>query len=159
MKKYKDYQPTCFDPIGAFIQDERREWFVFPCSQTRDSNNFDKSNFNAALRELGGESATVEVHRFGHWGPGWFEIILINPDSPQIEIAHRLITDLENYPLLDEDDYYERQYQLACDTWEHMSIKERVEACKRFDIPFYEARHDYLPRSDDGSLFDYLTQD
>ena len=36
----------------------------------------DEGLLTATLRRLGGESTTVQVHRFNHWACGWFEIIL-----------------------------------------------------------------------------------
>jgi hypothetical protein len=105
---YREYRPTQFDHNIPF-QDERDEWIVAPVMRTRDSNVFEESNFQAALKILGGESETVEVHRFGHWGPGWFEIIIVHPGRvDQVEEMQRR---LENYPVLDEEDLSMREHE------------------------------------------------
>lgn len=145
---YSNYQPTGFDPkgIGFDEDDDRQNWLVFPCSRTRDSGPLVESNFHSALKALGGEGEAVEVHRFGHWGPGWFELILFNPshDDTVIEAAD-LIRGLDNYPVIDEMDYCEREHEEACEIWEHASLRDRIYYCQRAGISFLAARRDTLP--------------
>lgn len=117
MTKYAEFAPTGFDHKGAFLR-EQQDWLVALVTQTRDSGPLDQSNFASFLAALGGESDTVEVHRFGHWGPGWFEIILIDPQSPQVKIAEELEASLENYPVLDEQDFSKREHEEYCESWD-----------------------------------------
>ena len=114
MQRYSEYSPTQFDIRGLGC-DDRQDWLVLGLIRTRDSGPLDESNFASALRILGDESETLEVHRFGHWGPGWFEIILLHPSrqGEGEEIERRL----ENYPVLDDDDFSEREYEAANDIW------------------------------------------
>ena len=155
MQRYSQHRPTGFDRQGAFLPDSQ-QWFVVPVSRTRGSGPLDESNFATALAALGGESDTCEVHRFGHWGPGWYEIILLHPgresEGDEIEAA------LSDYPVLDDEDYSNREYTLACDTWSGMRIKDRIEVCSRFDISIMAARREYMPSDDNGGLLQYLTQ-
>lgn len=116
--RYKDWAPTQFDPKGAFLAD-RMEWVVVPVIRTRDSGPLEESNFAAALKILGGEQEDlVEVHRFGHWANGWFEIILAHPSlEDKVQEIQRC---LENYPVLDESDHCRREeddYQESWDSW------------------------------------------
>lgn len=115
MTPYHEFQPTSFDPKG--LNADRHnigDFLVFPVTQTRDSTILDRSNFAVALEALGGESPDVQVHRFGHWGPGWFELILINPtNADKITIAESLEASLSDYPVLDEMDYYTRRDEAA----------------------------------------------
>ena len=118
MQTLTQHKPTPFDHSAASFfdyGDPRRDWLVLPVSITRDTGAFQKSNFIAALKHMGGESETVEVHRFGHWGPGWYEIIIADPSrAPEVEALYKA---LEDYPLLDEDDYSDRSYSQQCETW------------------------------------------
>ena len=118
MQTLAQHKPTPFDHFAAAFfdaGDPRRDWLVLPVSITRDTGAFQESNFIAALKRLGGESETVEVHRFGHWGPGWYEIILADPSrATEVEALYKA---LEDYPLLDEDDYNERLVDQQCETW------------------------------------------
>ena len=79
-------------------------------SRNRDSEILDESNFESALEMLGGESQDVQIIRYGHWACGWFELIQINPK--RIDLIKKCIEIkelLEQYPVLDDSDYYERE--------------------------------------------------
>jgi len=102
MMRYSEFQPTGFDRKGAFLRD-RQDWIVVPVNQARDSCALERSNFEAALDLLGGESEVVEVHRFDHWGPGWFEIIIVDPNSEKAQVASDIKARLQTYTVLDEE--------------------------------------------------------
>lgn len=86
------------------------DWLVGP-SVGRDSGILAQSNFSAALELLGGEQeGIVEVHRFGHWAGGWFETINVKSDNLKaVKALYDIHIALENYPILDEDDFHERE--------------------------------------------------
>ena len=158
MQTYAKHQPTGFDSTGAFLP-EQQHWLVAPVCQTRDSGPLDQSNFACFLAAVGGESETVEVHRFGHWGPGWYEIIIIDPTNEKaMREAEECEAALADYPVLDESDYSEREYNLAADYWARMRVSDRVECLQRFHGNIFEARHDCLPQSDNGELISYLAE-
>lgn len=152
---YRNWQPTGFDARGLGLSD-RQHWFVLPLIQARDSDALEESNFAVALQRLGGESDTVEVHRFGHWGPGWFEIILVAPNTPQASIAEDIDRALANYPVLDDMDYSEREFEKAAECWERFSLRDRIETCRRFDVSIFAARRDEVPEDSSGSIVSYL---
>lgn len=118
MERYGDFSPTQFD--RHIELDEREDWLVLPVSQTRDSGCLAQSNFDTALEIMGGESDNVEVHRFGHWGPGWFEIIIFNPAVPDLlEKAEDIERCLENYPVLNDEDLSLREQEDARESWDN----------------------------------------
>jgi hypothetical protein len=85
---------------------------VIVYSKSRDSDLMVQSNFDVALDMLGGEGRYVEVHNFGHWGCGWIEAILVNPKSKtKLKKAYAIRKSLEDYPLLDDSDYSERELE------------------------------------------------
>jgi hypothetical protein len=144
MKRYRDFQPTGFDPKGLALYDQQ-DWYVVPnCGRNRDSGP-EESNFFVALKMLGGESETVEVHRFGHWACGWFEIIIVNPDSPQAAIAEDIERCLAEYPLLDDDDFSEREWNEASEYWYRLSLNDRMELCREHGASIFAARRDTIP--------------
>ncbi len=149
MKTYSEYRPTAHDTQGLGLED-RQQWLVVPVSRTRDSEPCEESNFAAALKLLGGESATVEVHRFGHWGPGWYEIILVQPQTSAWCVAQSIEKRLESYSILDEDDLSEREYNAAAELWEQASVSERLGYIKRCGadprVSVFAARRDELPQ-------------
>ena len=134
METYSKFKPTSLDPTG-YILDDRQEWLVVPVSQTRDSGELDQSNFATALKMLGGEGETVEVHRFMHWGPGWFEIIIVDPkDADKVKIAEDIETGLADYPVLNEEDFSQRESEAAWEAWENWGFSEAIDLlCKKYD--------------------------
>lgn len=119
MQKYAEFQPTQFDCRGLGLP-RRQDWLVLEgVVQTRDSGPLAESNFAVALESLGGEGRNVEVHRFNHWGPGWFEIILIRPGSPQVAIAEDIERSLADYPLLDDEDHNRRELEAYYESWDN----------------------------------------
>lgn len=124
MKTYGQWAPTGFDTRGAFLP-EQQDWLVAPVCQTRDSGPLDKSNFQAMLELLGGESETVQVHRFGHWGPGWFEIILIDPkDTAAVKTADDAEASLMDYPALDDEAYSKLEYEEYLESWDYWGRRD-----------------------------------
>jgi hypothetical protein len=119
MEKYGDFRPTAFD-CNIEIED-RSEWSVLPCSITRDSEVLARSNFEVALERIGGESSSVEVHRIGHWGPGWYEIAIVDPHSPAHDIAEKIEAELENYPVLSEEHYSNLELEEFNEHWRYYS--------------------------------------
>ena len=149
METYGNFRPTCFDSRGAFLPD-LRDWYVFPASVTRDSGSLDTSNFETVKEALGKfTEEDVQIHRFGHWGPGWFEIILIRPDSEAASEAASMAAALSDYPILDEEDFSRREWEGAQETWEYMSIRGRYEAWKRTSEYNRDGANVFSIRSDD----------
>lgn len=121
MNPYSQHKPTAFDSHLEITIDDpsesRETWLTLDVTRTRDSGPLAESNFASALAMLGGESDTVEVHRFGHWGPGWYEIILVRPGTEAARIGAEIEALLADYPILNESDYSEREQIAADETW------------------------------------------
>ena len=150
MQRYGDWSPTPMDPKGLNL-DDKQDWFVLPVMRTRDSGPFDESNFEAALELLGGESDTLEVHRFGHWGPGWFEIVIIHP-SREAEAEEKIVNPLANYPLLDDEKNSAKEAELVEQCWDSYGARELVAAlAKNFHLA--EATRDWLRDLPNEALF------
>jgi hypothetical protein len=143
MQTYANYRPTTFDTAGLGL-DDRQDWLVLPVIQTRDSQTLELSNFRSVLESLGGESDMVEVHRFGHWGPGWYEIILVHPSLAQQ--AQEIEGALADYPVFDETDLSQAEIDAEDDAWDgyyRVEFREAIEqefSCELEidDEPLYE---------------------
>jgi hypothetical protein len=99
----------------------------------RDSNHMTESNFETALELLGGESETVQIHRFGSWLCGWFEYLCI--DSTEwidedwrsgaylhnwyFEEAENIEDSLSSYPCLDDEDLSRREIEAFEESYQH----------------------------------------
>lgn len=78
LTRVKDFAPGRYDTKGLALP-HRQDWVVCPIMRTRDDGAEQEGLFASALERLGGESDTVEVHRFRHPGLVWFEVIIVHP--------------------------------------------------------------------------------
>ena len=110
--------------------------------QSRDSDDLEQSNFATMLRDLGGESDVVTVVRESHWAVGWVEWIAIEGDGTEesdkaLKIADDNVARLEQYPVLDESDWGEREMNTANDIWRDCyNEKERVAYIRKHKSQF-----------------------
>lgn len=153
MQTYGEYAPTPFDTKGLALPDQS-SWLVV-IGRNRDSDCLAESNFDCALEMLGGESETVQVHRFGHWACGWLEIILIDPTSAAAEVAADIESSLADYPVLNESDWSEREYNAYGEAWESWGASEfRRELVRKLDLP--EDMENKLDDCDNGKLCEFF---
>ena len=148
MAKYKDFAPTCFDQQGYMLEN-RQDWYVLPVGRNRDSGILTESNFQTATEILGGERTNImEIHRFGHWGIGWFEIIIVNPRAGKtMRKAINIEENLADYPILDESDWSAREWGAMEEGWLNMPLSERMEVCCETNNSIFAARHDSIPEN------------
>lgn len=121
LKPYSEFAPTPFDTQGLALEsrprsESRSTWLVCPVSITRDTDegSLAYSNwiaFGKALDEIDPHGKDHEDHRFGHWGPGWFEILIVRPGSECAKAAEEMADALESYPVLDEMDWSRREFE------------------------------------------------
>lgn len=76
MQRFKDFAK---ETGLSHIVEGRDDWLVPKATRHRGSSPSENASFLRTLKHFGGESATVEVHRFRHWLVGWIEKILISP--------------------------------------------------------------------------------
>ena len=120
------------------------EYYVF-LSRHRDSDLLTESNFDCGLEAIGGESDTVKIVREGHWAVGWIEWIAIHEsDSVAVEKANEILDALADYPVVNETDWSEREYNAACDYWANAYLSERIDLCRDAGASIFAARRDYL---------------
>lgn len=128
------------DYFGA----EWPEYYSAGVGRSRDSDCLEESNFHAMLAGLGGESDTVQVVRESHWAVGWVEWIAIHEsDEKSLRAADAMQEQLEDYPVLDEEDCSQREWDECERVWSDCySASERVRYLRdnRCDTGFRELR-------------------
>lgn len=144
MLTYRDFSPTCFDR-GILFNDDRDSWYVAPVSQTRDSGALERSNFKACEGMLEAAGLVYELHRFGHWGPGWYEILIIKPSDCARAFLEDLEKRLADYPVLDEDGMSEEEAEEAGDTWHFMGMRSRIRMACEAGLSIFSARREDPP--------------
>ena len=123
LRRYAQWAPTNFDCKGAFLHEEEENygtWYVSPCLQTRDSTALEHANYRAVLDALEGvdpERVDHEERRFGHWGPGWYEIILARPDTAAARALEDCARALADYPVLDDELHSRLELEERDATW------------------------------------------
>ena len=116
------------------------EYYVV-VGQHRDSPILDKSNFPMALQRLGGESDTVTIEHAGHWAVGWIENILVHEsDTDAVTEAQSIVDDLAFYPVLDDEDYSQREHDATEKLWGLFGLDERIEYLKEAGASIFAAR-------------------
>jgi hypothetical protein len=147
MQKYKEFSPTAFDSKANYLGDsleDQQDWLIV-LGQNRDSDLVSECNFTLALELLGNENENVQVHRFGHWACGWYEVILVRPDTNEHTIAENIRKNLDDYPILDDDVYSDLLCERVSDYIESMSDWEKQAYID--DVPEIENEND---------IWDYL---
>lgn len=141
LEPWGDFKPTLFDRAGL---NSSPGWFVVPVGRNRDSGPLHNSNFETArdmIRlEYRDDDCGVEfngdgpeegdefgVCSYGHWACGWFELLVVKGGTRAEAAALEIAGKLANYPILDDDDYYTRRWDLAFDYWESLDQEERAE--------------------------------
>ena len=89
-------------------------YLVAPCTQNRDSDTVERSNWDAQLERIpeSEDGESVVVVRENHWAVGWVEWLAILPTATAaVEEASKIVDELENYPILDEDRWSELEFE------------------------------------------------
>lgn len=120
--------PSGFDSRANYCGDIPDDKLLVLVTRNRDSDLLTESNFECALKRLGGESDNVQVIRFGHWACGWWEALCVVEGSTKETLAQKMYKSIKDYPVLDENDYSERESKEADRVWkECYNKKERIE--------------------------------
>lgn len=139
MQKLADLvaNPSGFDSLANYAGDiPEPEWLVV-MTRNRDSDILTESNWDSALAELGGESESVQVFRFGHWGCGWWEALAVKAGTNSEAIGQDIVNRVDSYPVLDEDDFSERESEEANRIWtDCYTIRERIEYIRKHRSQF-----------------------
>lgn len=163
-------QPQMWTRPPNYIGKTWEGWFVF-LDRNRDSQLLTSHNFETALRELETLStddapdgdATVRAVSENHWACGWLEWIAIHEsNAPALAKARELGKRLDDYPILDEESYSERESEAADEIWRGCyNVRERAELLERCGdlergVSIFAARRPYIPEGADG-VRDVLT--
>jgi hypothetical protein len=118
-----------------YIGESYFDYYVL-LSRNRDSGLMEESNFQSALKMLNGESDTVKIIRANHWAVGWIEMILIHEsDKVSVDKGNEIEESLENYPILDEDDFYERESEKETEMYDQIKYDADHGLFAYWDLP------------------------
>ncbi len=126
--------PSGLDSYSNYIGERPSNSLLVVLTRSRESDTLTESNWEVALERLGGESEDVEIHRFGHWACGWWEALAVRKGSEAEKEALEIESELESYPVLNEDHWGEAQSDEAERVWRDcFCAKERIEYLREGD--------------------------
>ena len=99
--------------------------------RSRDSGLLETSNWEVGETEFKQFDSGWEVFGFNHWAVGWIDELMVHENAPEdvLILAANIRGQLENYPILDEEDHSNREYEAAVD-----NITEAYKCLKRLDV-------------------------
>jgi hypothetical protein len=138
MQTYAEFCPTSFD--NHIWLSEREQWIVAPVSINRDTGcPIELSNWESVQSMLDDAGIEYEIHRFGHWANGWFEIILVDPAGAHI--IEGIESRLEDYLILDEDDASSKEWDQRCEDWENYGRADFTNALRKLAGSWFYVRN------------------
>lgn len=132
----------------------------------RESNTLDKSNFIVFHDKLGSlprvsvddtinagsywlkrsflDIDGVQIVRESHPLVGWVEWIAIHEsNTAALELAQKLMEQLESYPVLDEEHWSMMETEVVDNFWKTLPMHERIKVCSDTDESIFAARRDW----------------
>lgn len=116
-----------YNPVGHFCV----------ATKNRGSSLLEECNFASAAARLepfnsddtAHTDQVVYVWKASHWGVGWVEYLMMRPEAspPTQEEVLKIINELEEYPVLDENAYHLEGLKLAEEWWDGLSQDEQNE--------------------------------
>ena len=113
------FEPRCmrkWERAPNYLGEDLSDYYMV-VSRSRDSGLLDVSNFESVKRDFADKEG-IETASFGHWAVGWIETMMVRDDAPEnvLEELDEVMCQLkEEYPVYDEDDYYQRERDATID--------------------------------------------
>ena len=121
------------------------------CGRNRDSDCLANSNYTRIFQDLEklnpddwdgsdhDEFPPCYDFRAGHWAAGWVEYVIVKKNAPDSMIiaAAKIVAELSDYPVYDEDHYFELEHDKANSVWRDCyDWRERVAYMKKWSDQF-----------------------
>ncbi len=146
MQTYAKFRPTGCDVAGLGL-DEQQDWLMVPVGTNRDADILTRSNWEVVKKDLFAQPdsdnadgcADVQIHRFGHWACGWFEIMIVRPGTKAAECAEQWEAALSDYPVASDEHYSNMQFEETEEYWSRCNLRDRKQDCERARVSVFEA--------------------
>ena len=99
--------------------------------RSRDSGLLETSNWEVGKTEFEQFDSGWEVFGFNHWAVGWIDELMVHEDASEavLVLAANIRGQLEDYPILDEEDHSRREYEAGAE-----NIAQAYCSLKRLDV-------------------------
>jgi hypothetical protein len=145
------------------LLEECGEWLVGPVGHHRDSDLREESNWECTLREfakLDPEGTDYREIRFGHWGVGWIEELLVRPGTAVAKCARDIQAALADYPILDDCDHSTREMDSVMDNLPSIlhDVRSEVVRAMKAHAEFRSGWDYALDDFEDDALYELLRE-
>ena len=150
-----------FESFAWFGKPEDANNLAIFYTSNRDADSLTRSNHTAITERLSKYEDDVEEISHSHWAVGHvdgFTVRVYNNDgtiTAAFEEFYKIQSELEDYPVLDEQAWSDLESEERAEFWAGLSIRERIDYLARCDMSILAARHNYVP-SNDGNLDELL---
>lgn len=106
--------------FADFSKGQWADWLLAPCSLQRDSDELRESNWEVQLdrlNQVGTQEEDFVILRASHWLVGWIDRLLVRPDSDCVAVCEEIEAKLEDYPILDHEDFSQREEESYLSAW------------------------------------------
>lgn len=137
------------------------EYYVAPVTRNRDSDILTESNWDAQWKALSalakdtpdGEETSPCIVSENHWAVGWVEWVAIHESNAEaLKEADELAASLESYPILDEEEHSNREWEAYTREWEDRTTRRDFTRMLREVFGLCDAAADKLEDGDPGKL-------
>ena len=149
--------PVWDTPKNYFGDNPIGDYLIY--ARNRDSSILEDCNYECILKDLQSIDKNNSVYDFraNHFAYGWVEYILIKKDIASkevLEMACLILTELKCYPVYNEIEYSNMQYEAITEYWDNCLLDEKIGYCKKQDLSIFSARR--LPKEILDILYDEI---
>ena len=127
---------------------DRGDWLIV-YAKTRDASILDRANWATVIERLDSTSNDWAVESSSHWAVGYIEFIIVAPHGTYKDMPEIVRSELEDYPVLDDERFSEYESDATEALWREMSMKERVDMLSERGDSIFAARAESA-----GELYD-----
>jgi hypothetical protein len=169
LERWNSADPA-FGCTGNYSGADLSPFYVAPISNGRDTeDSVTLSNWRViggALEKLAKHEESG-VHNFGHWAVGWYELWLIHEsDTAALQCADQWAAALDSYPVADESDLGEIEFEAESEAWENWGrsewrdiVEKELQLCAPEGADQYWADEIIDAHPDSDAALDWLWRD
>ena len=108
-------------------------------AKSRDADTLTESNYEQIEGELKGTKGVIKPN-FRDWASGYVDVIMVDKNNPEaVKKADEISGKLKEYPVLNDEDYYQRKRERAQEYWDKQYTEnDKKTAYERANKPIPE---------------------
>lgn len=105
-------RPSAFDSWENYMGERPNPNLYCVLVRNRDSDLLTNSNWDCAIQMFKDAELDYEITNVGHWLCGWIEYLSVDiNDKEAFKMGEEIEASLSDYPVLNEEDYCEREHE------------------------------------------------